>query len=381
LDTLMYARHDANGWSTPTVLLSVGAREPLANPAVTIDALGFMHVVYSGRNGRLIYTRAHLSRMTGARRAWSDPEVLSDEGVLSSALSLEGKETLHLMYAVRGTDVYYRRSDDGGRNWSDPVLVSHVGGTDEATDGPRIAQDGRGRLHAVWAQYQLPSGWPPMGTYYSRSLDGGATWSAPQQFSGEGYGAADIVARGDGEVHVVWNALASIGERVHRWSTDGGATWTDPRVITREISGGWTGGPALRFDSAGRLHLITSVDGPNSIERVFHLVWDGTAWSEPELLSAGTGAQDSVELPTLAISDGNHLHVAFEVDYRGVWYADRVVDAPPIAPRPVPTLPSGVWVRVQETSVPFRFFVIVFAALAIDAGGRSIWRRLHRGRE
>ncbi len=376
-DTLMYARRDARGWSTPIML--IGGDDSLAYPVVVIDARGFVHVVFSGRYGRLIYLRAHLSQL-GEQKAWTDPETLSDGGVFSSALLTEGEQTLHLAYAARGTDVYYRRSDDGGRNWSDPVRVSNVGKSGQATDGPSIAQDGHGRLHAVWTQFRLPSGWPPMGAYYSRSLDGGATWSPPRQFSGEGYGAPAVIARGDGEVHVVWNALAVIGERVHQWSSDGGATWTDPQVITRRINGGWTGAPALSYDGGGRLHLITSVDGPNGVERIFHLVWDGTTWSEPEVLSDGTVAEDSVEWPTLTISDGNHLHVAYEVDYRGIWYADRVVDAPPVAARPVPTVPTGLWVSVQATSVPFRIFVIVIAALGCEAGGRSIWRAVRRGR-
>lgn len=376
-DTLMYARRDGAGWSVPIVAL--GGDDPLTKPAAVVDGLGFVHVTYSGKNGRLIHWRAHLSRLADGPEAWRDQQVLSEGGTLSSALLLEGTQTLHLAYASRGADIHYRRSDDGGRNWSDPVRVSEVGASSQATDAPRIARDGRGRLHVVWTQFQLPSGWPPMGSYYSRSLDGGAKWSPPRQLSGEGYGAAGVVSRGDGEVHIVWDSLHLIGERVHEWSADGGATWTDPRVITRAIWGGWTGGPALEFDSAGRLHLVTSVDGPNNVEAIFHLVWDGTTWSEPELVSGGTVAKDSVEFPTLAVSDGNHLHVAYEVDYRGVWYADGVVDAPAIAPRPVPTMPTGLWARARDTSMAFRFFAVVFAVLAIEAGVRSIWRARHRG--
>lgn len=372
-DSLMYARRAASGdWSATECVLVDPDDGPLDDPAVALDARGFLHVTYSGTNGVLMYHRVHLSEITQPT-AWAVPQRLSGRGVFSSDVLSVGERTLHLAYASRSGDVLYRRSDDGGRNWSAAVQLSAIDPEREASAAPRLAIDRAGHIHAIWSQHALPKGWPPLGGYYSRSEDGGATWSPPEQFVGERFGWGNIAAGPDGSVHIVWDALAVVGDRLHQWSEDG-RTWSGPQQVSGRIRGGWTGPPGLAFDSAGTLHLITSVDGPKSVERIFHLTWDGQAWSRPELLSGGTAAIDSVEFPALAIGGGNHLHVAYEGDYRAIWYAERVVDAPAVPPRDVPPRPTDLWSRAADTSIPFRVFAVVLAVLALESSARTAWR-------
>lgn len=372
---LVYARRDQTGWSDPVPVLDPGGRVEF--PAAAIDARGWMHVVEAGPHwAQLEYRRVHLSRAADPD-AWSRPQTLSDGGVFRSHLVATAEGFLHLVYASRNGNVFYRRSDDGGRTWSDAVAVSAVDRKQVAADAPHVGVDGRGRVHVAWSQFQLPRGWPPAGAFYSRSVDGGRTWSAPREMAGLNRGLITVVTRGDDEVHLAWNAVVAIGDREHAWSLDGGTTWSPPERITTQIRGGWTGGPGVAFDSAGALHVVTSVDGPGGVQRIFHLTRTGTQWSEPELASGGTEAGDSAEWPTLALSGGNNLHLAYEVDYRQIWYTERVTDAQPVAPQPVPTLATDLRSRLADSSRSFRILIAVIAALIVSAPIELVWRRVH----
>jgi hypothetical protein len=309
---LVYMRRDQDGWSEPASVLEPGGE--VALPAAAIDGRGWLHVVYAGPQWeQLEHRRVPLSRVSDPT-AWSRAQALSDGGVMHSHLAATA-DGLHLVYASRKGDVFYQRSEDGGRTWSNAVAVSAVDRTHVASDIPHVAVDGRGRVHVVWTQYELPKGWPPLGAFYSRSVDGGRTWSSPRELAGLNRGLISVATRGDDEVHVAWNAVVAIGDRDYAWSVDGGETWSTPEGISTRVRGGWTGPPAIAFDGAGALHVVTSVGDPERrVERIVELTRTGPRWSEPQLASGGTDAEKSVEWPTLALSGGDQLHVAYEVD-------------------------------------------------------------------
>jgi hypothetical protein len=177
---------------------------------------------------------------------------------------------------------------------------------------------------------------------------------------------------------LVWNALAKIGSRMHQWSSDGGDTWTAPRRFNPKTGGGYTGQPGMAFDSAGHLHVITSVDGPRSIERLMHFVWDRVAWGEPEVVSAGTDATDSVEWPSLALAQGNRLYAGYEGDFTSIWVSEHRAAAPPIAPRPLPAIPTDVATRWADASLPLRLVAMLLALLLLQYMAELGWRRWRR---
>lgn len=365
-------------WSHPVAVMTPEPERPLVSPSMALDGHGWLHVVYQGpRVGQIEYRRVHLSRLTDPQ-GWSRPARLSEGGGFGSAVTATPDGKVHVLYASRKHHVFYQRSDDGGRTWSHPIQVSAGDPKQQGCDVPRLAVDGRGRIHAVWSQAYLPAGWPPVGVFYSRSLDGGATWSRPLKVAGDNYWQCSIATRGDDEVHVAWNAVVAIGDRRHQWSRDGGETWSAPELISRRISGGITGAPALALDSGGTLHLVTSVNGPKRIEQIFHLTWDGSAWSEPQLISAGTEAENSVEFPCLAIGGGNRLYVVYEGDYRRLWFTEGRSASPPLAPRPVPTVPTGLLYRLAETSLPFRLLLAVILLFVLQGTVQMAWRVARR---
>ncbi len=139
--------------------------------------------------------------------------------------------------------IWVRRSPDGGRTWdADPVAVKQWTGSEpdvKLEDMPRIWSDAqahsphRGNLYMAWIEWQMTQSI----VLFSRSTDGGRTWSAPMRISTKaGYPRDDNGAvvgiigtvGPDGTQYVVWNEGLNVTMAVSR---DGGRTFAPSRPI------------------------------------------------------------------------------------------------------------------------------------------------------
>src|SRR5690606_9102585 len=78
--------------------------------------------------------------------------------------------------------IWIARSADQGATWGAPVRVTGTAGDVGAPHGesaPRRVAGGEGKVALVWGRsVPVPGrGWPASAIRFSRSLDGGATWS------------------------------------------------------------------------------------------------------------------------------------------------------------------------------------------------------------
>ena len=342
---LMYARLHGASWSDPVEVLATPKGGTLNFPAATSDGRGLLHVLWQGGPlNRIYYSSAAVAEAASPNR-WSATRPLSEGGAFGGGLGSDivtgPDDSLHVLYASLGGNVYYRRSTDAGNRWSESVRVSQVG-TSEATDYPRVAVDESGCLHATWTQFRLPNGWPPTGGFYSQSVDGGQTWSPPLEVAGENYGIVNVAAVGADRVHLVWNAVIRIGDRLHQWSSDGGRSWSDVHRIILDLKGGFTGYPAVAIDAAGTLHLATGLDGAAGKQGgIYYLMWREHDWTDPSPISQGAVGKTAVDSPSVTVSGGNHLHVVYADDSERIWYTSRIADAPSNPPRQFSTTDHG----------------------------------------
>lgn len=114
-----------------------------------------------------------------------------------------------------GEQIWVRTSSDGGTTWSDARAISPGG--DAIAAFPALAGVGEGDFRAIWAADEDGSQ-KHWNIWYSRSTDGGATWSEPLDISdgaGEKYQSdkgfgffygdyGDIGITRDGETIAVW---------------------------------------------------------------------------------------------------------------------------------------------------------------------------------
>ncbi|MGH8504000.1 MAG: sialidase family protein [Gammaproteobacteria bacterium] len=152
--------------------------------------------------------------------------------VASLDVYVDGR-TIHLVLAGPAADaktLRYTRSDDGGDTWSNPVRVDRAVPYD-AHRGNDVQLAAHGdRLVAVWSIAGTGYGGSrPLVSAISR--DGGKTWAPgpdpADTDSTEGHGFADLTASGNGDFHLVWLDSRS-GEQAlyHARSTNGGRHWS-----------------------------------------------------------------------------------------------------------------------------------------------------------
>lgn len=338
---IYYTVWNGRNWSVPTDIVAFPQGELIS---ATADHASKLHLLWhSGLT--LYYSQAGVSK-AGSARGWSPPAAFGP-AYPHGQIAVDGRDWLHRVYAGVGTrGPYHQLSKDGGTTWSPPVNVARTTGAEAAADWVRVAVNEKGVIHVVWTEFRLPDGWPPTGVYYSRSEDGGKTWSKAVQLAGEGYDQINVVSAGNA-VHVAWNGMAGVTGRFHRWSSDGGKSWSEPSMVT--LDSGTSGLPQLAIDGAGDLHFLTVGDN-----RLWYSSWRGQKWSEPTYVPSGDEAGippvgDSldfrvrhIESPAMAMGKDGRLHAVFwdlrrDRGITYIWYTSRLVSAPSVSPVRQPT--------------------------------------------
>ncbi len=335
-DVIMYTRWDGNFWSSPVDIIS---KNTARKPSAAVDNSGMIHLIWTGNH--LNYSQANVYEAASAR-AWSEPLVLADSNITAHIIS-DHDGTLHIGYP--GTDnqgPFYISSNDGGATWSFPTNIAYTSRDDASADFVRLAVDDSGRIHAVWSEFKLPDGWPPLGVFYANSSDGGQTWSPSMEIAGEDYDQININSLGENEIYVAWNGMVGVGGKYYKYSKNGGRDWSGTTEIIPKGIGGTSGFPQLVTDSSGELHFLSDFDSCAQYSS-----YSDEHWSEPECISGNEAmASGYIEETALKITTGNQLHAVFWDDRKRLWHTWKHVNAPALPTEVIPTAIS------QETSIP-----------------------------
>lgn len=199
--------------------------------------------------------------------------------------------------ATGKTNLYVTKSSDGGQNWqfidiatseSQPDCSAYLCGWAYLGAQLVMASDSAGTLYVLWNSNTESRA--PMDVFFSKSSDGGATWTTPVDVSGAPAGVDHafpaIDARGPGQVSISWmdarenhNGLP-VWNTYYRSSTDGGASWSAEADISSYVAGfsyiflegfRYPFGDyyELAIDANGLVHVVMgegfSYDSPGSI--------------------------------------------------------------------------------------------------------------------
>lgn len=125
-------------------------------------------------------------------------------------------------------EVMFSRSLDGGATFSAPINLS---GMPEPSYPPRMATDASGVLYVMWEEGDYLD---DMSLYLTVSADGGATFDAPRRMAGPaGDIRGDLAVASDGVLWAAWverDGLGGYAGRITR-SLDAGATFATPAVM------------------------------------------------------------------------------------------------------------------------------------------------------
>ena len=169
------------------------------------------------------------------------------------SLDVDAEGDVYLAWTVgddEAANIRFARSTDQGRSFSELRIVFKSGGH---ADAPKIATDGKGTVHLVYAE--SPSG--PSERYhirYTRTTDGGRTFETPREISGaqtETFESANFPALsldGQDNLYVIWELFPSRRNYPQglgfTYSSDAGRTFASPAIVPGSAD------PALGFNGS-----------------------------------------------------------------------------------------------------------------------------------
>ncbi|MEE8417595.1 MAG: sialidase family protein, partial [candidate division Zixibacteria bacterium] len=120
---------------------------------------------------------------------------------------------------VGDMDIFFIRSEDNGNNWTEPLRINDdnlANGADQFH--PWIAIDDTGVIHAIFYDRRLDQNNWLFDLYYTKSTDGGDTWSVNERITTVSSNPSDARLAGligeyiglsawEGEVQMVWTDI------------------------------------------------------------------------------------------------------------------------------------------------------------------------------
>ncbi len=371
------------GWTTPVDIL-LSPQEQARMMGVFLDGAGIFHVIFFGGDDLAadIYYAWAPAATAGRSSSWSKPVAIGPRAVTPSYASLAGDQAGRLVVIYSGAEdgggVYAVMSETSGQRWSEPEPIYLTFNTEWRPAFLSLTMGASGKAYAAWSVVNR-IGHNLSGHFAHLDLDQKA-WSEPRLLdqaigTSEGMGLAHpALIEHRGEVFAMYNnGIPPTGVPPTNWyrrySPDTG-TWTSPLRTSSHLVGR-NGFLAFVTDSSGRLHAVYAQRIPGSNEAgydelggVWHTVWQGDRWLEPEAVAARWRSEVEASMAstgaprfgpydvTAAISNGNVLLVTWRTDpgfgRNGVWYAYKILDSPelPTVPLPQPTVAG------QATAVP-----------------------------
>jgi hypothetical protein len=275
-------------------------------PAIATGPGSAVHVVWRNNasgNSEIYYKRSTDGGATwqAARRlTWNpgdsnSPDVAADSG-----------NAVHVVWrddTPGNNEIYYRRSTDGGVTWQAAKRLTSTSGDG---DCPAITTDSDGTIQLAWSDDKSGD----IEIYHVRSTDSGSTWSSAKRLTRTTAwkNAPDIALDSDSGVHVVWYAMTSDNAEIfYRESPDGGSTWNSLKRLT------WTSAdtyyPTLSIDSNDGLHVVYEEYTPGNYDIFYKRSTDGGAsWSAPTRLTWTIGA---FLIPSMGTNSGTGVHVVW----------------------------------------------------------------------
>lgn len=265
--------------------------------------------------GKLICTSLPLiiiSWFNAALAQWTEPVQICDfEYCLFNARLSVADDTIHVV-GDGGGAMYYLRSTDNGRTWTEPVCPPD---TFEGSNMPDILY-GNGYVHLVAKLY--PFGELQKLFHYSSS-DGGVTWSPPHLITPE-YGTSLKYPRLAVSGDTVFVEITTSPYLFVSVSYDNGLTWSGLHQVDYGSGYGIDHFPALSY-SSGRLHLFYQLNVPDDTANLEiycrHSDDKGVTWSDRYCLSTPENSQERKygQAPSAYVDQQGHI-ICLWFDYK-----------------------------------------------------------------
>ena len=179
------------------------------------------------------------------------------------------------------SNILFSRSTDGGATFfPTPMKLSNSLG---CSFNPVMAVDVSANINVVW-QDSPDCRFRTSTIFFSRSTDGGITFSAPMNLSEtiiSAFYSIPQIAVAAGNISVVWESDTGNLGIWFRSSSDGGATFSEPKMLSTNTGGSID--PQIAVDKSGNINVVWEDDIAGHSDISFRRSTDGGATFFPIL--------------------------------------------------------------------------------------------------
>jgi len=299
--------------------ISWGADTRLTNNSATS---WFLSLAVSGSNVHIIWMdnrdgnfEIYYKRSTDVGLSWSGDTRLTNNSATSQfpSVAVSGSVVNVIWQDSRdgNTEIYYKRSPDGGVNWgSDIRLTNNAAGSIFASVSASDSS-AEGGVNVVWEEYRDGNS----EIYYKRSSDVGLSWSADTRLTNNTAISFSPSAWVLGsEVHVVWyDGRDGNSEIYYKRSSDGGLSWGSDTRLTNNFAGSFH--PSV-LASGSNVHLVWYDERDGNREIYYKTSTNaGVSWGTDTRLTNNSSESSH---PSVTVS-GQSVHVLWQDIRDGNW--------------------------------------------------------------
>lgn len=254
----------------------------------------------------LLVAAAALLAATARGQTFSTPINISSAvggGLPLIAVDSAGNIDIAWAGAAPARGVFFTRSTDNGKDFATPTTVAPSSSGGEKL---QMAVDQSGAIYLFWQEsnqhYVL-----------SRSTNGGASFSAPTDLSttlGLGTLTANLPTLAidpTNNVDLIWPQFGSTGSILFSRSTDGGATFSSPVTVG---TFGYAAGAQIGFDASGNIDVLwfeeTTTQGGTCLLRFSRSTNSGASFSAMQTLNSADGECT----PQLFVDSSANINIA-----------------------------------------------------------------------
>jgi hypothetical protein len=283
-------------------------------PVITVDSSNNIHLVwydYTPGDSEIFYKRS-----TNGGVNWSSIKRLTWNagGSLYPTIAVDSSKNVHVVwhdYTAGNVEIFYKRSTDAGVTWGAIKRLTWNSGESFA---PRIAIDSSNNIHVVWFDFTPGNA----EIFYKRSTDVGKTWSSVKRLTWTSAESRDSAVAVDpsNNIHVVWyDGTSGNYEIYHKRSTNGGVNWSGTKRLTWKSGGSFS--PAIAMDSNNNGHVVWYDFSPGNYEIYYKKSTDvGVTWSGVKRLTWTSGES---RYTAVSLDSSNNIHVVWSDRTSGNW--------------------------------------------------------------
>jgi hypothetical protein len=313
------------------------------------------------------------------------PNIQVDEGLVASQYApkiLCGDDGI--LYVIwsdtrgEGENIYFSRSEDGGRTWLAPnVRISDIPtGLDNYPASLTI--DGSDVLYTTWPIWNR-SNRADMHILFSKSSDRGDTWSPNVQVddgTNRSKSAPVVCVDTNKHIYIVWDDWRhpdpDYADIYFSKSTDGGITWSNPDTRVNEDYHGRQFCPSIGIDPWGVLYVAYDCHTDESYSNIYMVksTDEGDTWSWPHV-QMDDGRSGNHYVPELAVGQDGTIYASWSW-----WGGDHILFAKSTDGGKTWSKPS---IRVDYS--PSSYFWNDRSSIAVDEMGNIYvtWQALNYG--